>query len=266
MLHTNGGTIAAGKDVIGYDPKTYTLLPTKADIYKRGHEFLGWYDNENFMGKAVIAIDKQQTGDKNYYAKWQPKVYNVKLHTNGGVFVDDGMGDVKKYTFGKGTDLPTGVDLVKDGYDFAGWYDNSSLMGMPISEITTHDIEDKELWAKWEKITVEIIEVVHNVYTVVGDDSVYKTSDLEAVLDEHTSGKVDMFLTTTSSKTTKKLSKVFTSRPFQKVSIPLPTKLVENVAKSSVGKDEIVYLQMLYGNKQRIYKITIRRCTTFDQN
>lgn len=40
---------------------------------------------------------------------------------------------------------------MKEGYDFLGWYDNSSLTGNSISSIGTNEEGDKYFYAKWEE-------------------------------------------------------------------------------------------------------------------
>ena len=75
------------------------------------------------------------------------KVYNVKLHPNGGV-IHEGK-DITRYTAGKGVMLPTQMDITKDGYTFAGWYDNEALIGTVVLSIPTTATGDKEYWAKW---------------------------------------------------------------------------------------------------------------------
>lgn len=95
-LHTNGGTIASGKDVTGYTHGTGAALPTAADISRTGFTFNGWFDNENLTGSAVTAISATDTGNKIYWAKWtadpatapvfttQPQSVKLGLNAAGG--------------------------------------------------------------------------------------------------------------------------------------------------------------------------------------
>ena len=71
-LHPNGGTIAAGKDVTAYPTGTGAALPTAADMTREGYTFAGWYDNAALTGSPVTAIGATETGDKAYWAKWDP--------------------------------------------------------------------------------------------------------------------------------------------------------------------------------------------------
>ncbi len=72
------------------------------------------------------------------------RTYSVTLNTNGGTV---NAGNVTSYTYGAGATLPT--DVSKSGADFGGWYDNSSLSGSAVTEVSGTDTGDKEYWAKW---------------------------------------------------------------------------------------------------------------------
>lgn len=43
------------------------VLPTK--VVKDGYDFVGWYDNKDLTGNAVLSIGQQEDGDKYFYAK-----------------------------------------------------------------------------------------------------------------------------------------------------------------------------------------------------
>lgn len=72
-LNTNGGTIAAGKNVTSYtfSETASVALPGVADITKAGHAFAGWFEDASFSGAAISSIPVRATGDKVYYAKWE---------------------------------------------------------------------------------------------------------------------------------------------------------------------------------------------------
>lgn len=73
--------------------------------------------------------------------------YAVTLHPNGGKV---NSGNVTAYDYGKGVTLPT--DVTREGYTFAGWYDNEALTGNPVTAIGPTDEGDKTYWAKWNPI------------------------------------------------------------------------------------------------------------------
>ena len=145
-LHTNGGTINSG-NVTGYTYGVGATLPTAGDMTYTGHTFVGWYDNENLTGSPVTAIGGTETGNKEYWAKWEANAYTVTLNTNGGTI---NSGNVTSYTYGVGATLPTAGDMTYTGHTFVGWYDNENLTGSPVTAIGGTETGNKEYWAKWE--------------------------------------------------------------------------------------------------------------------
>jgi len=141
-LNTNGGTINSG-NVTGYTYGVGATLPT--DVTRTGYTFKGWYDNENLTGSPIAAIGDTETGNKEYWAKWEANTYTVTLNTNGGTI---NSGNVTGYTYGVGATLPT--DVTRTGYTFKGWYDNENLTGSPVTAISNTETGNKEYWAKWE--------------------------------------------------------------------------------------------------------------------
>ena len=73
--------------------------------------------------------------------------YTVTLNTNDGTIADGK--DVTSYNYGEGATLPTAGDMTREGYTFAGWYDNEVLTGNPITEISTDETGNRTYWAKW---------------------------------------------------------------------------------------------------------------------
>ena len=143
-LNTNGGTINSG-NVTGYTYGVGATLPTADDMTYTGYTFKGWYDNEGLTGFPVTAISDTETGNKEYWAKWEANAYTVTLNTNGGTI---NSGNVTEYTYGVGATLPT--DVTRTGYTFKGWYDNENLTGSPVTAISNTETGNKEYWAKWE--------------------------------------------------------------------------------------------------------------------
>ncbi len=145
-LHANGGTINSG-NVTEYTYGVGATLPTADDMIYTGHTFKGWYDNESLTGSPVTAIGSTETGNKEYWAKWEANTYTVTLNTNGGTI---NSGNVTGYTYGVGATLPTADDMTYTGYTFKGWYDNEGLTGFPVTAISDTETGNKEYWAKWE--------------------------------------------------------------------------------------------------------------------
>ena len=139
-LVTNGGTVNAG-DVSSYVAGEGAILPT--DVTRNGYEFGGWYRNSSLTGGAAAYIGVEELGDKVFYAKWTPAIYDITYHANGGEISDP----VNVYIYGVAIPLPS--DVTRSGYHFDGWRDNSALTGDRIDTIQASDTGDREYWAKW---------------------------------------------------------------------------------------------------------------------
>ena len=148
-LQTNGGTIAAGREIKSYTEGTTSTLPGGGDIIRKGYTFEGWYTDSGFSGVPVTEISSTDTGDKIFYAKWSGNTYIVKLETNGGKIADGK--DVTDYTCGTGAALPGAGDIIRKGYTFEGWYTDSGFSGVPVTEISSTDTGDKTFYAKWKQ-------------------------------------------------------------------------------------------------------------------
>ena len=145
-LNAGDGTINSG-DVTSYTYGVGATLPTAGDMTYTGHTFKGWYDNENLTGSPVTAISDTETGNKEYWAKWEANTYTVTLNAGGGTINN---GNVTGYTYGVGATLPTAGDMTYTGHTFKGWYDNENLTGSPVTAIGNTETGNKEYWAKWE--------------------------------------------------------------------------------------------------------------------
>ena len=132
-LNTNGGTIADGKDVTGYTYGVGATLPAADDMTYTGHTFKGWYDNENLTGSPVTAIGGAETGNKEYWAKWEINQYTVTVKP------ENGKADIT-ITQDYGTPI-TAPTLTREGYTFKGW-DKEIPETMPAENITVK--------AQWE--------------------------------------------------------------------------------------------------------------------
>ena len=85
-LHTNGGTINNG-DVTEYTYGVGATLPTAGNMTYTGHTFKGWYDNEGLSGDPVTAIGDTETGNKEYWAKWEANGHQEQFSlTPGGTY------------------------------------------------------------------------------------------------------------------------------------------------------------------------------------
>ena len=124
-LNTNGGTINSG-NVTEYTYGVGATLPT--DVTRTGYTFKGWYDNENLTGSPVTAIGGAETGNKEYWAKWEINQYTITFDTNGG-------SEIAPITQDYGTEITVPADPTRKGYTFKGW-DKEIPETMPADNIT----------------------------------------------------------------------------------------------------------------------------------
>ena len=130
-LHTNGGTINSG-NVTEYTYGVGATLPT--DVTRTGYTFKGWYDNENLTGSPVTAIGGAETGNKEYWAKWEINQYTITFDTNGG-------SEIAPITQDYGTEITVPDNPTRKGYTFKGW-DKEIPKTMPAENMTVK--------AQWE--------------------------------------------------------------------------------------------------------------------
>ena len=138
-LHTNGGTINNG-NVTGYTYGVGATLPT--DVTRTGYTFKGWYYNENLTGSPVTAIGDSETGNKEYWAKWEINQYTVTVKP------ENGEADITiTQDYGTAITVPT---LTREGYQFNGW-DKAFPTTMPAEDLT--------ITAQWHDIAVPTGEI-----------------------------------------------------------------------------------------------------------
>ena len=129
-LNTNGGTINSG-NVTGYTYGVGATLPT--DVTRTGYTFKGWYDNENLTSSPVTAISNTETGNKEYWAKWEINQYTITVKP------ENGKADIT-ITQDYGTPITAPADPTREGYTFIGW-DKAIPTTMPA--------ENTIITAKW---------------------------------------------------------------------------------------------------------------------
>ena len=138
-LHANGGTINSG-NVTGYTYGVGATLPT--DVTRTGYTFKGWYYNENLTGSPVTAIGDTETGNKEYWAKWEINQYTVTVKP------ENGEADITiTQDYGTAITVPT---LTREGYQFNGW-DKAFPTTMPAEDLT--------ITAQWHDIAVPTGEI-----------------------------------------------------------------------------------------------------------
>ena len=131
------------KEEVTYAEKL-TRLPTPAQ--KPDYTFEGWY-TEPTGGVKIESTQTMPAQDVTYYAHWTVNNYTVSFNANGGTI--DTASKLVTYDSAYG-ELPTPE---KTGYDFDGWYLNTT-------KITANTVvktpNNHELTAKWTPITYTI--------------------------------------------------------------------------------------------------------------
>ena len=115
--------------------------------FRTGYTFKGWSMNENLSNAKIdYKVEQGTTGNLKFYAKWEGNQYLVTYDVNGG---DPLANDTQQVTFGQNTAL---AEPTRTGYNFAGWYNNSSKVNNGEWNIA----KDVTLSAKWEAIQYPI--------------------------------------------------------------------------------------------------------------
>ena len=139
-LNAGDGTINSG-NVTEYTYGVGATLPT--DVTRTGYTFKGWYDNESLTGSSVTAIGDTETGNKEYWAKWEINQYTITFDTAGGSVVTP-------ITQNYGTAITAPAAPTKTGYTFVGW--NPEIPA-------TMPAEDLTVTAQWRDIAAPTGEI-----------------------------------------------------------------------------------------------------------
>lgn len=132
--------------------KGYTVEEEEKELYgaeRTGYEFVCWREE----GEEVKSIDPREGRDMVLYAEWKEVEYEIRYELRGGENAD---GNREKYSItNEEIELKDGR---REGYEFAGWYENEECIGERIREIRGEWMRDITLYAKWEKI--EVFDVI----------------------------------------------------------------------------------------------------------
>ena len=124
-LNAGNGTINSG-NVTSYTYGVGATLPT--DVTRTGYTFKGWYDNKALAGSPVTAISNTETGNKEYWAKWEINQYTVTVKP------ENGEADIT-ITQDYDTPIIAPADPTREGYQFNGW-DKAIPATMPAGDMT----------------------------------------------------------------------------------------------------------------------------------
>ena len=164
------------------NPTTYTINDKKDIRYpqsREGYDFGGWYKETNYTTK-VTQIAKGSYGNITLYGKWI-KVYTLSYVLNGG----EKANSRTSYTSETAT-FALGEASGREGYTFAGWYDNPDFEGAAVTEIPLGSSGDKTFYAKWVPDEPEVV-----VYGAV-QFTKYNDGTTLAELDANSFGTIDI--------------------------------------------------------------------------
>ena len=135
FVDEDGTELQSGGVAYGEMPAYTGETPAKEADAQYTYTFTGWIP-------AIAAV----TGEVTYTATYSSTAnsYAITYNTDGGTI---NSGAVETYTYGFGAVLPT--DVVKDGYNFGGWYDNIECEGDSVAAIGTAESGDKNYYAEW---------------------------------------------------------------------------------------------------------------------
>ena len=111
------------------------------------YTFEGWYKDADYTEKITSLVGLFE--NITLYAKWEAITYFIDYELNGGTWVDtfcyEGL-----YTIESAVDfrLPSSDKIIREGYVFEGWYDNT---GYAIDSLVGRT-GDLILYAKWRGV------------------------------------------------------------------------------------------------------------------
>ena len=132
-FNTDGGT-AIDKQTIDHGSK----LSKPADPEKTGYTFGGWYSDSAYNN--AYDFESEVVSELVLYAKWIINKYTVEFDSVYGSIVPE---QIVEYG-SKATEPQTPV---REGYDFKGWYTNSSYTNLYDFDKAVES--DLKLYAKW---------------------------------------------------------------------------------------------------------------------
>ena len=148
------------------DEQTYkageTIVPPEAPEAPEGHIFNGWVINKN-QDKLPETMPES---DLEASASWKLKDITVS-------FVSDGE-EIHKSTAPYGSSMEETVpeDPSKEGYTFAGWYDESGMNAFDYSTVPAEDISFTAKWLKNGNVVYMSEDKTYAAYEVKEGDEI----------------------------------------------------------------------------------------------
>ena len=182
-----GGSAFTGTHEAGYPAiHLYGQTTELKSATKTGYTFDGWFTSPDCTGEPITTLGATDyTADITLYAKWTAITYTVTLDQTGAKV--EGTTSVKAIYDSAMPHIET-LPTPKDGYDFAGYYDQKDGAGTQYydAEGASAHVWDKAndgiLYAKWEAITYTITYHLNggsgaenSTYTIESEDIILPT-------------------------------------------------------------------------------------------
>ena len=125
-----------------------------ADPTRDGYEFAGWEISgegnllEDGNGNSVFTFGD---GNATITAQWEIITYTIGYELNGGEWVA-GATYVTSYTVKDTVKLPTKDDIIRNGYDFIGWFEDQQLSGVMLEGLAKGSTGNRTFYAKWSAV------------------------------------------------------------------------------------------------------------------
>ncbi len=138
IFNPNGGTLTGSDTVTVKHGASIGENNMPKNPTRVGYEFLGWFTSPD--GSTEFTSSYKVTKDIEVYAHWS-KLYTITFDSNDGSHVDS---IIKK----EGTKITKPADPTKQGYIFAGWYEDDGTFQKEFI-FNTMPSKDITLYAKW---------------------------------------------------------------------------------------------------------------------
>jgi len=133
---------------------TFTMLSpnTPLDTPNRtGFTFDGWFNNSTLAGQAITYIASGTVGNQRLYARWVAIEYTININLNGGNLVS-----TVPATYTIQSPIIVIPNPTRQGFTFAGWYNNPSFADNQISSILAGSTGTQNFYARWTVINFTI--------------------------------------------------------------------------------------------------------------
>lgn len=106
-------------------------------VEREGYYFKGWYSDTSYSGTAVKSIGKDESGDKEFFAKWEGVPIEVTWRSNNNLWgVVQGLNADGIYHY---NDTVYAVPVALAGYKFEYWAYPMNEKDSVVSFVATHD-------------------------------------------------------------------------------------------------------------------------------